>query len=62
MKVRVSKVIEINNTDLDSVPLMKFSRFSGMNPAYLCRVRKNQVVISEKMYEKILQHLTKYSQ
>jgi hypothetical protein len=62
MKVRISNVIEINNTDLDSVPLMKFSRFSGMSAAYLCRVRKNQVVISERMYNKILKHLTNFGQ
>ena len=60
MKVRMTKLIEINDTQLDSVPLMEFSRYSGMNASYLCRVKKNQIVISEAMYNKIKKYLTKF--
>lgn len=60
MKVRMTKLIEINDTQLESVPLMEFSRFAGMNASYLCRVKKNQLVISEAMYNKIRKHLTNF--
>jgi hypothetical protein len=52
--------MEINDTLLESVPLMEFSRFSGMSAAYLCRVKKNQIVVSEAMYNKIRKHLTDF--
>ncbi len=60
MKVRMTKLMEINDTLLESVPLMEFSRFSGMSAAYLCRVKKNQIVVSEAMYNKIRKHLTDF--
>ena len=60
MKVRMTKLMEINDTLLESVPLMEFSRFSGMSAAYLCRVKKNKIVISEEMYDKIKKHLTDF--
>jgi hypothetical protein len=52
--------MEINDTLLESVPLMEFSRFSGMSAAYLCRVKKNKIVVSEAMYNKIRKHLTDF--
>ncbi len=60
MKVRMTKLMEINDTLLESVPLMEFSRFSGMSAAYLCRVKKNKIVVSEAMYNKIRKHLTDF--
>jgi len=60
MKVRINNLIEINDADFEKVPLMEFARFMDKSPAYLCRVRNNQVVISEDMYKDIKEHLTKF--
>jgi hypothetical protein len=60
MKVRINNLIEINDADFERVPIMEFSRYMGKSAAYLCRVRNNQVVISEDMYKEIMRYLTEF--
>jgi len=60
MLVRKSKIEEINDGLFYTVPLQKFSVFSGIKLSYLSRVRHNKVVISEAWYNKLLTHLTNF--
>ena len=58
--VRKSQLIEVSDSGIEFVPLMAFSRFAKMSPAYLCRIKKNKVVVSERLYNKINTLLTNF--
>lgn len=60
MLVRKTELIEVKDSGLESVPLMAFSRHAQMSPAFLCRIKKNKVVVSEALYNKILGLLTSF--
>ena len=60
MIVRKTELIEINDSLLESVPLKKFSIFSGMALSSLSLIKHNKRVISEELYVRILTHLTNF--
>lgn len=60
MKVRFTNLMQIDNEDLEKASTNGFARFAGINVGYLHRIKRNQVVISESMYNKIITLLTNY--
>lgn len=60
MKVRKSHIEIINDSGLEKVPLLKFARFAGMNSGELSNIKNNKRVISESLYNKIINYLTRF--
>lgn len=57
MMVKFLKQIE---SPLEQVSTNGFARFANMNVGFVHRIKRNQVVISEALYEKINTLLTEY--
>lgn len=60
MKVKFSEIKQIDNSGLDEVSTNGFARFANMNVSFVHRIKRNQVVISEDLYNKINTLLTNY--
>lgn len=60
MLVKSNNLRQINNSEFESIPMQKFSRFTGISLSYLSRVKHNKVIISEDWYEELMKHLTRF--
>jgi transcriptional regulator with XRE-family HTH domain len=49
-----------DNTSMENIPVNSFARYMRVSPSYISRIKNNKVILSEKMYEKIISLLTEY--
>jgi transcriptional regulator with XRE-family HTH domain len=49
-----------DNTSMENIPVNSFARYMRVSPSYISRIKNNKVILSEKMYEKIISLLTEF--
>jgi len=49
-----------DNTSMEGISINGFARYMRVSPSYISKIKNNKVVLSEKMYNKIITLLTEY--
>ena len=60
MLIRKSWLEHVRNEEFENIPMAKFSVFSGIALSTLSLIKHDKRVISEKLYDKIDDHLTRF--